>query len=73
MGGCSRLLDLREKELGAQSSEERGPGRPEHSGKSPLRKPESPALGQGGQLGAADSPPQVPAVVALWPLPTASG
>lgn len=39
-GGGSGLLDLREKELGAWGSEEAGPGRPEHSGKSPLRKPE---------------------------------
>lgn len=36
-------------------------------------EPEPPSLGQGGQLGAADSPPQVPAVVPLWPLPAAGG
>lgn len=39
----------------------------------PPREPDSPSLGQGGQLGAADSPLKVPAVVPLWPLPAASG
>lgn len=30
-------------------------------------------LPQGGQLGTTDPPPQVPAMVPLWPLPAASG